>query len=166
MRFILKNNQQGITLIETIVALGILTIGVVAALSLMLGSISFSQSSEQSIVVVNLAREGIEMVRSIKDLDGFNILTNGIYIVDADSSGDLELDSMGVNSPISSCGKCNLYLYNGRYTHNDSGELTIFKRLITIVSPQSYEKKILSAVYWVERGRPHTFTLESHITDW
>ena len=60
-----KKDNSGVTLIETIVALGILTVGIVAALSLMIGTISFSQSSEQSIVVVNLAREGIEMTRSI-----------------------------------------------------------------------------------------------------
>ncbi|MBU4360304.1 prepilin-type N-terminal cleavage/methylation domain-containing protein [Patescibacteria group bacterium] len=161
-----KKHQQGVTLIETIVALGILTVGIISALSLMISSISFSQSSEQSIVVVNLAREGIEMTRSIKDLDGFSSLSNDEYIVDANTSGDLELDSSAVSSPISACDKCSLYLYDGRYTHNDNGQLTIFKRLITISSPQSYEKKIISEVYWMERGRVHTFTLESHITDW
>ncbi len=162
----IKKNNSGVTLIETIIALGILTVGIVSALSLMISSITFSQSSEQMIVVVNLAREGTESVRSIKDLNGFNSLNNGNYIVDVD--GDLILESANFNGEeiIENCANCNLYLYNNRYLHNSNGEQTVFKRLITISSLQSYEKKIISQVYWMERGREHTFKLESHITNW
>ncbi len=160
----LKKEKQGVTLMETIVALGILTMGIITALSLMTSSISFSQSSEQSIVVVNLAREGIEMTRGLKFLSGFEALTEGTKTVTINNSGALEF-RLG-SSPIKDCSTCNLYLYNGRYVHNSSGTPTIFKRLITISNESANEKKILSQVYWSERGREHAFTLEDHLTNW
>ena len=42
-----KKNQSGVTLIETIIALGILITGITVSLSLMTSVIVFSQSSEQ-----------------------------------------------------------------------------------------------------------------------
>lgn len=170
----LGRRTDGVTMMETIVAIGVLVLGIVTALSLMAASLAFSQSSEQSIVVVNLAREGIEIVRSIRDLNRsfdqspISILTNGDYIVGAD--GDLVLTpaSFYGGEDISNCTNCYLYLSGGKYVHSGlDNEITIFRRLITISDEVAgQEKKIVSQVYWVERGRAHSFVLEDHLTNW
>lgn len=160
------SNQPGVTMMETIVAIGILVLGIVSALSLMVSSLSFSQSSEQSIVVVNLAREGIETVRSIRSLNGFSALTTGDKIIDVEGDLILENATFSGGTDIEDCTNCDLYLYNGRYVHNDSGTSTIFKRLIAISDVTGTEKKIISQIYWSERGREHNFILETHLTNW
>lgn len=162
----LFNNRAGVTLIETIVALGILIMGIVAALALMTSSISYSQASEQTIVVVNLAREGIEIVRSIRDLNGWSGIATGVWLTSINYvSGDLELVAADQNDP-KDCGNCQLQLYEGRYLHNSPGVATIFKRLVIINDVNEYEKNIVSQVYWTEHGREHYYTLETNLTDW
>ncbi len=176
-----KFNQHGVTLIETIVALGILVIGIVSAVALMLNTLNFSRNSEKTIVVVNLAREGLEMVRSIRDLnrslsetgEGLADLGVGAKIVDANYlTGELELSaaSFSSGSEIKNCLNCTLKLYNKRYYHSapegESTTETIFKRMITISEVSANEKKIISEVYWSEKGLEHIFRLEDHLTNW
>lgn len=169
-------NQKGVTLIETIVSLGILTMGVISALSLITSSLVYSQTVEQKVVVINLAREGMEMVRAIRDFNissdegfvyGFSKLTFGKYIVGPNYiSGDLQL-TVADNDVLSDCQNCALSLYEGRYLHEVAGgTATVFKRMITITDVGSEEKRILSTVYWEERGRGHSFVLEENLTNW
>ena len=105
-------DKLGVTLIETIVALGVLILGIVSALALMSSSLSFSKTSEQSIIVVNLAREGIEIVRSIREIEGFNSseLGAGHKIAVIDDEGGLGLSDAG-DYAISGCDNCSLYLF-------------------------------------------------------
>ncbi len=189
--FIRPTSQPGLSLLETTIALGILMVGVLASLTLMLSSFNYIQSSENEIVVVNLAREGIEIVRSIRNNNSnppvgqtpVNIFSgdfdNQSYVVDSDvnttlsASNTLNLTTAG---DISQCvsntsNDCDLYLTpDGRYTHSPSAgdQPTDFQRLVTITpSPDHlYEKIITSTVSWQIKGRPHTFSLETRLTDW
>ncbi len=164
--FLNLKNRQGVTLVETIVSLGILTIGIVAALSLMISSISYSQSTEQTIVVVNLAREGIEIVRSIRDLNGWSGIATGVWLPSINYvSGDLQLIAAD-NTNVKECGNCQLRLYEGRYLYNSPGADTFFKRSVTINDVNEHEKNVVSRVYWVEHGREHYYNLETNLTDW
>lgn len=159
-------NQRGVTLIETIVSLGILVLGIVSALGLMTSSITYSRVAEQSIVVVNLAREGIEMIRTLRDLNGFDSLTAGQIITSINYvSGDLELLAAD-SATIENCSNCQLYLYEGRYLHNAPGTATDFRRLIIISDVNEHEKNIVAKVYWTERGRSHNYILETNLDNW
>lgn len=60
-----KSNGQG--LLELIVAIGIIIAGVVATLTLVISSIQAGRKSADKIIASNLAREGIEIVRNIRD---------------------------------------------------------------------------------------------------
>ncbi|HOZ36724.1 MAG TPA: hypothetical protein PLR18_02750 [bacterium] len=186
------SSSPGLTLLETTIALGILMLGILASLTLMLSSFNYIQSSEDEIVVVNLAREGLEIVRSVRnnnsnppsgETDVVDIFTgtfdNKSYLVDSGdnstlgisnqvaniSAGDINQCNAGDNAP------CRLYLTSsGRYTHDyTAGEPTTFSRLVTIFSSPdgySYEKKIVSTVSWQVKGRTHVLSLETRLTDW
>ncbi len=54
-------------MVETIVAIGLLTTGIVGGLSLAIYAFSASDRSLNQIVATNLAREGVEAVRNIRD---------------------------------------------------------------------------------------------------
>lgn len=59
--------QRGQGLLEATIALGIIITGVVAALTLGIANLSAGVTSESRIVAANLAREGVEVVRNIRD---------------------------------------------------------------------------------------------------
>lgn len=55
------------TLLEAVLAIGVILVSVFASTTLIITTISAGQSSEDKIVAGNLAREGIEIVRGIRD---------------------------------------------------------------------------------------------------
>ena len=70
---ILKNitsqeaREKGMTLIETLVAITILTVAIVAPMSLTMQSLSASYYARDQISALNLGQEAIESVRAIRD---------------------------------------------------------------------------------------------------
>jgi type II secretory pathway pseudopilin PulG len=63
----MRNNQTGQTLIETVVAVFILTMGISAALGLAIYSLGATTNIRQQIIAMGLAREGIEAVKNMRD---------------------------------------------------------------------------------------------------
>lgn len=61
--------QTGQTMIETLVAIFILTMGISAAMGLAIYAYSASSSSSKQIIAIGLAREGLEAVRNMRDTD-------------------------------------------------------------------------------------------------
>jgi len=62
-----KLNIKGETLAETIIALSILSIGITISSMVILNSMRNLIVAKQRVIAVNIAREGIEAVRSIRD---------------------------------------------------------------------------------------------------
>lgn len=95
MLFSKAENQKGITLIETIVALAIVSIGLVSGLSLALMSTARATDAKEKLIAMHLAQEGLELARSERDAEGlaglatYDIDTYADYISRfAASSGD------------------------------------------------------------------------------
>jgi prepilin-type N-terminal cleavage/methylation domain-containing protein len=64
----MKNeSQKGMTLIETLVAITILTVAIVAPMSLTMQSLSAAYYARDQIAAFNLGQEAIESVRAIRD---------------------------------------------------------------------------------------------------
>lgn len=62
-----SGTQRGQTLIEVLVAVGILLAGVIAVITLSIASLKADQLSSRKIVALNLAREAAEVLRNIRD---------------------------------------------------------------------------------------------------
>lgn len=60
-------NQSGQSLVEMIVALAIILTGLIGALTLTISNLSASGEAGTRVVATNLAREGIDVVRNIRD---------------------------------------------------------------------------------------------------
>lgn len=172
----LIRNQKGLTLIETTIALGILMMGIMSSLTLMLASFNYIRRTEQEIVVVNLAREGIELMRSARnnseaggvdlfnsEIDDKNFILDSTDVGNFNVSADYAIDE----TTISQCDECTLYIKNGKYVHDDTGDPTIFRRLITIKPSNSSNKKIVvSQVSWRVENKSFTYTLEGQLSNW
>ncbi|MFC1632651.1 prepilin-type N-terminal cleavage/methylation domain-containing protein [Patescibacteria group bacterium] len=64
------NSQKGQTLIETIVSIAIITIAFFGLLALGRSSLRAADVAKYDLIGVNLAREGIELVRAARDKSG------------------------------------------------------------------------------------------------
>ena len=59
--------QKGVGLVEAVVAIGILITGIISVVSLSQSNIASSQGVVARLTAINLAREGVEAVRSMRD---------------------------------------------------------------------------------------------------
>ena len=156
-------NSGGFTLIEALVALFVLLLGVPPAFWLSVSSVNLAASVQNNLAAANLAQEGAEVIRAIRDNNWFvkptpqafdTGLADGVYQVQGDS--DAVLPYADVFLKIDASG-----IYN--YV---SGTDTIFKRKLTISKLSTVELQVTREVSWQERGRSKTISVESHLFDW
>jgi prepilin-type N-terminal cleavage/methylation domain-containing protein len=155
--------NKGFTLIETLVALVLITVAMGPVLISATSAVNVASRIEHNLIAANLAQEGIEVIRSIRDTNWLNgvafdsNLSAGIWRVQWDTVGG---GLMAVDSnPI-------LKKNNGLYNY-PTGTDTVFRRTITISKPNSSELTLVSSVTWIERGNINrTVSAESHLFNW
>jgi type II secretory pathway pseudopilin PulG len=189
----LKNifkNQSGVTLIESLVAMFIMVVGLVALITLALSSLYRARVSKEQIVATTLVREGIEIVRAVRDTgwlgdincwdedpDGGVVevcgLTDGLYALDYEDASGLpstissdEIEDFAFATETGSILKKDI---TGFY-NTSSGDNTIYRRVIQIEDSSSdleYQaKRVRCKVYW--QSQKHEFSVESEtiLTNW
>ncbi|MGB2762764.1 MAG: prepilin-type N-terminal cleavage/methylation domain-containing protein [Minisyncoccales bacterium] len=171
--------KNGFSLLEVLVAITVITVGLVGVTGLILYNISISRVSPDRIIAVNLAQEGIEVVKNIRDSNWLagNDFDEGIKGIGNEQAciteGTGGIIQYIIPPPLDvwDCGSdCQVYFKNNEYVHDVTGNLTKFSRLIkldkVIIAPDHYIK-VTSEVGWTDRsGNPHTVTLEDHLYDW
>lgn len=158
----LRDSKKGQALIEAVVAVTLLSVGIVSIFALLNRSLTFNRISAESYTATYLAAEGIEVVRSIVDSNAIkkiawnNGMSNGDYEIDYGSTSLLLNEDRFLNYDAST----HIYSYNG-------GNPTTFKRTIRITLIGSQEIKVNSIVSWTTAGGG-TFRvdLEDHFMDW
>ena len=151
----------GFTLIETIVAVAILIAAVVGPVALIGHSLFSASFSRNDLIANNLAQEGIELFRAIRDNnvlcaslggtmkwndnpDGGNKF-GGYYEIDAvpSSSINLSCGSGNISTPLPithpppHCSTPLQIDVNGEYSYIPGGTVTYFTRCIKVCSPPS-----------------------------
>lgn len=161
--------KNGFTLLEVIVATAIISIGLLALLTLMNFTFANSDISTNRLIAANLAQEGIEVVRSSRDSSNnwgawFIVFNNGDY------RAEIRLTSPYNWSLLKNPSSGYQLRYNqtmGLYHYENNGDpLSIFSRRITIEDISSSEKKITSTVTWTERGRNYSLSIEHKLYNW
>ena len=153
--------MKGFTLLETIVAVGVIIIGLVSALTLITNALFFVSNVQDRLVAINLVEEGIEVVRNIRDnnwLQGVawnNGLTDGNYQASYNST------SLSPYNGSSLLFDAATGLYN--YT---TGVSTNYIRQISISNLSSFEIRVISTITWQRRGITYTSSAESHLFNW
>lgn len=77
----LNKENKAFTLLETLIALAVVSIGIMGAFTLSLANLKTANDNYHRILAANLAREGVELVRNIRDSNWLKIDNN----VDCDS---------------------------------------------------------------------------------
>lgn len=152
---------KGFTLIETLVAISLLTVGVTGSFSLMQKVTSFASISSSQFVASYLAQEGIETIRNIRDT---NYLEGQVWDNGIGAGSDFRLDYRSQVFPDATCG--NYLQYNGNFyiCSTDSGSK--FRRQITIEKPVPDRMVISVQVSWSERGIQHQVVAQTELRNW
>ncbi|MCZ2846342.1 MAG: hypothetical protein O2U61_07630 [Candidatus Bathyarchaeota archaeon] len=172
-----SKNIKGQSLLETVIAIGFVMIIVVGSISMGVYTLQIGSSSQDRLTAINLAREGIEVIRNIRDSNWLNgdswdttisdnlgtmvmnfnpTLTTGTWTI-SDAGGDIDTCDT----------TCQLYLnpIYGVYNHDNTGMPTNFYRGVEI-SLSGGKLTVISRVRWIEKNKSYYVTLEEHLTDW
>jgi len=179
------SSQLGQGLLEMVFAIGILLIVVAAILALTTSNIVGQKESEFQIVANNLAREGIEVVRNIRDSNWLSgqPWDQGLVGNAAIAEFNPANDSWQLDFDYSPGDELLYFSANNVFSHTVSGQQTIYERELNLdniclaagqenIRPtcQSGEQKIglkiTSVVKWIERGRNRKVTLEDLLYEW
>lgn len=173
-----KQKLRGFTLVETLVAIGILVLAVMGTFSAAQMGITTSTYSKNQVIAFYLAQDGVEFIRNLRDnngLQGQPWLT-GISSNSSDPCyfGNIcivDPTAISPNPTIIKCsggnGSCPFLKQdsNGIYGYV-SGEDTIFKREIQLTRINDNEISILVSVIWKKGLVDRTFRIRENIFDW
>lgn len=185
-----KNLVGGFTLIETLVAVSILTFAVAGPLFSADRAIVAAITARDQLTASYLAQEGVEYVRAMRDNVYLHDLSAGVisaaWIDFLNTSGanvagnigicrgvDCTLDptlsmDIALHRCIGACGNLNLAVTN-IYTQQTGGTPTPFVRTIQIVdaSPGGItDVRVVSKVSWTYHSTPYSVTVTDHLTPW
>lgn len=155
-------NNKGYLLIEVMVAMSLLTIGLLGILKLSSSAIGLNRVVSDQFIANYLAMEGIEVVKNIIDANAINAKPWGENL----SSGNYEIS---YNSLVLEYNQQRYIKFDdniGRYNYQ-SGAETPFIRTIFIENPSVDEVKVNSIVSWTGRGGlKFDINLENHFFNW
>jgi len=155
---------KGFTLIETIVAIFLLTAGTVGSFSLIQKVTSFASISSSQFVASYLAQEGIEIIRNIRDT---NYLKRQVWDKDIDvtgGGGDYRLDYRSEVFPDATCG--NYLKHTGSFYLCSTDTTSKFQRQIAIEKPAPGKMVVSVQVRWSERGIQHQVVAQTELYNW
>jgi Tfp pilus assembly protein PilV len=179
----LLGNSEGQTLIETVVAIGLLTTGIVGGLALAVYSLSSSDTVLKQVVATGLAREGIEIVRNIRDSNWksgtltdcsadmgagqvcYTTWHNNMPGLPGNNNTRAEFNLSTNSWSMQSSGGPNFQMFpgaSGTFLHSGSGSV-VYSRRVNLstdtaapFSPNNFRIAIESVVWWTGRGCPLT----------
>lgn len=168
-------STSGQSLIETIVAIGVIVTGLVGALTLINFTVRSTASTVNNLIAQNLAWEGVEVVLNIRDTNTLEGAPFDEGITDGNNTAiaefDVDTNTWVLDFSVDSIDDpdATLIQQGGVYrqsTASLSGAATPYKRLITIIDPQAANLQVRSEVQWEERGGVKSISAERVLWDW
>ncbi len=162
-------NNSGISILEGVVAVMIISFGMVGVLSLVIQNVEAQYINKNVLMASGLAQEGLELVRNTRD---FNWLTPGnSWNQDIVGDGTYTIDYGGrssINPAVNTINDAGARLYldaDGFYSHSASASATNFYRLITVVDNTTY-LDVKCAIRWKDGTQNHDYAAETYLYNW
>jgi prepilin-type N-terminal cleavage/methylation domain-containing protein len=158
--------NKGFTLIESMIAIALIVSGITGLMVLVNRSMGFANLAFNQLTAANLAQEGIELVRNIRDNNWMNNrdwltgLNAGIYQIDY-LDGELIDLSEREEQPL-------FFDENNGYSYiySSDGE-TFYYRKIELTLISTNELSVKSIVTWSAKGGKNFETIaEDHLFNW
>jgi len=149
---------------EVIIAIAIISVGLLVLVSLLSFGISSLGSAENKMIAIGLAQEGIEITRNIRDTNWLlnkrspsnwtDGLAAGNYRVQYNEASLLSFSNIPLKKDS-----------NGVYQYN-YGINTVFYRKISISHISNSQIKVVSEVSWSEKGEDYSVEIEDRFYNW
>ena len=191
--FFKKKNNQGFTLIETLMAISIFSLSTLGLLVILGKGISDTTYTKKKIIAGYLAQEGIEYIRNMRDTfvlydsvdspTGWNkfstSLTSGTALCNTSNGCYFNADNLFSLSPPqpmtqitplscnSTCPSLKFDVSTGKYGYTtgiDSG--FIRKITVTTVGSPISQIKITSTVYWNQGSGSYNTVFKENLFNW
>lgn len=171
--------KRGFTLIETLMAILVLTIAIAGPLTIAGKGLNVALISKDQLTATYLAQDGLEYVRFLRDsnrLSNTSWLTNLGGCVPSGSIAGCYLDSTGQSPAVpTSCGTtCPAMYYNPTaniYWYSSVGSsVSLFTRTVTITTPvggNANEASVVVTVSWLDSGRvTRSVSVQENMLNW
>ena len=169
--------QKAFTLIEVLIAITILTIGILSGFVLVTRALYNVAVIKDRLTASFLAQEGIELTRQIRDSNFLRILNNeesadwkdgladGSYTIESKVGSEDSIKLVSVDA-----GEAPNFFYdnNTKIYNYTNGEPTDFNREIKITtSPDSDDEiRVESIIKWKTRTIDFNLIVEDHLYNW
>lgn len=170
------HQQEGFTIIESLVAITILVVVITGSMAAVQTGISSYTFSKDQITASYLAQEGFEQLRNIRDENAQNgldwlagisqISTDPCYFGQACTVSPIETTVTIRCSVPGACAYLRQDPTNGFYGYAPSWVLTPFRREIILSSINSDEISILVTIYWSKGASTREFRVRENILNW
>lgn len=169
------NSNNGFTLIETMVAVVILSVALVGPLTIITKGLNSAFFSRDQITAFYLAQEAVEYVRNRRDqntiqgltwLDGLEPVCTGVNPCLIDVTGDYTLPTP---TDIVECatGTCPIMRYDGNFYNYDSGGVaTPFTREVRLTSVSVVEYIVSVNISWRTGTFARSFFVKEYMFNW
>jgi hypothetical protein len=168
-----KTMENSFTILEVLVAAFLVTVGLTATLVLISKTLGQTSVSFSQLTAAYLSKEGIEIVRNIRDTNWVEGGTNrwNDELLNCSSGCIADYNHSYCPDPTDP----NLPAYNnqylkvdasGFYSYNPGGTTTKFKRKITIEQIPNDNLKVTVRVEWGIKGKNYSFTAQENLYRW
>ncbi len=168
----IPNLVCGFTLIETMIALTIITFAILGPISLATYSIRASSLAKNQVIASFLAQDAMEYIKNWRDdnyLSGAPSWLTGLGGPCSVSPG-CKVDTTvpySSGTAITNCGGgCSALKYDGLSYNHSTGADTIFTREFIMKEIIGQEAEVSITISWEDRFGPRSFVLEDHIFNW
>ncbi len=162
-----QNHKQGFSIVEVIVAASIVAMGFIGVISLSTQNTQIHLTNRNVLVASQLAQEGMELIRNIRDsnwLEGKSFTEGIVPDVNPYFSLDYTRGRFSIASPNDPLSR--LYLDgNGYYAHLLSGTPTQFYRYFTVAN-NGNNLEASCIVSWREREKQKNYQAKTMLYDW
>jgi len=124
-------NKNGFSFLEVMITIAVLSVGILGVLSLIASSMKYSINSRDGIIASELAQEGVELVRNLRDQ---NLVNGSVFPFSAFPAASTTC-RIGMGTSFACAGGSNYYnlLINGSGFYDHTGtSATKFQRRISI----------------------------------
>jgi len=163
-----QKSQRGFTLLESMVAIAIFTVGVSTAVFVITQAISVGSRTRDRIVATHLASEGVEVVRNIRDrnwLAGRSWIQGIDDLTDACVQWDSEYDTISCAAGTNVAYDSGL-MYYVQTTAAGPFSRTITTTLIPADTPNPGDPERLKIIASVTCGTNCSISLEEYLYNW
>ena len=179
----------GFTLIEVLVALFILSLSIVAMMSVLASGISNTAYAKNKMIATYLAQEGVEYFRNMRDTNMLyydsqsasngwnNFVTNNTKGANQCTNNKVCNFDASVLNTITNCNAPTCTALNfisssvggGGYSNTGGGTATIFARKVTaipVVDSNNEQITISSTVEWTQKSTKYSVTFSEVLFNW